>query len=363
MGTFELNSFQININEITSFYESHESEMTESEKDVVSFLLLWFDEKDFIEVKTSGSTGEPKLIKLPKETMRKSAQTTLDFFSLKPGMTALLALPVSYIAGKMMVVRALEGDLRLKSIDVTSDITPFLKSLPEEELIFDFCALIPMQIEKVLANNELKSLNKLRNIIVGGAPLNETTIKALKESQSNIFITYGMTETASHVALKPVSLRSGFENKSVSLNNLFYSLPDIGFTTDQRGCLVIGAPKLINDKIVTNDIVEIFDKNHFIWKGRYDNVINSGGIKLFPEEVERKLSGIIRENYFLTKEPDELLGERMIMVIEGVQPDEKQIISLKESIKKLLGKYEMPKRIVYLTKFSYTENGKIKRVL
>ena len=196
MGTFELNSFQININEITSLYESHESEMTVSEKDVVSFLLLWFDEKDFIEVKTSGSTGEPKLIKLPKETMRKSAQTTLDFFSLKPGMTALLALPVSYIAGKMMVVRALEGDLRLKSIDVTSDITPFLKSLPEEELIFDFCALIPMQIEKVLANNELKSLNKLRNIIVGGAPLNDTTIKALKESQSNIFITYGMTETA-----------------------------------------------------------------------------------------------------------------------------------------------------------------------
>ena len=109
--------------------------------------------------------------------------------------------------------------------------------------------------------------------------------------------------------------------------------------------------------------MEFVVKKHLIWKGRYKNVINSGGIKLFPEEVERKLSGIIRENYFLTKEPDELLGERMIMVIEGVQPDEKQIISLKESIKKLLGKYEMPKRIVYLTKFSYTENGKIKRVL
>jgi len=304
------------------------------EKRISGFLEEWDSGKEFIFSKTSGSTGVPKEIKLPKQAMKLSAQMTGKFFGLGNGGSALLCLPVNFIAGKMMIVRAAELKLKLYCIEPTSKI-----NLDFTDKI-DFAPLTPMQVE-----NSFEELSKIKVLLIGGAPLTDSLREKLFQIQTKSFESYGMTETITHIGLKEIS------------EEFFTILEKVKIRQDERKCLVIQTP-YFEEEIVTNDIVEIKNRNQFKWLGRFDNVINSGGIKLFPEQIEKKLKPFIANEFIVTSLPDEKLGEKLILIIE----DESSKFEVRSSkFEEKLSKFEIPKEIFYLKKFPRTESGKIKR--
>lgn len=308
------------------------NEEEEFQKDTGFFLLDWLDEKDYIITQTSGTTGNPKLIKIKKQAMVNSAIATGDFFKIKPGDSALHCLPSKFIAGKMMFVRAIVLGLKL---DVVS---PNIR-LDNSKKNYDFVAMVPIQVE-----NNFKSLHQIKKLIIGGAQPSTSLVSKLKELKNiGVFETYGMTETITHIAAKEIN------------SDYFEILPGISIEKDERECLIIKAPRITSEKILTNDLVEIISKNKFKWLGRLDNVINSGGVKIFPEQIEKKLEHLIEGRFFIASEEDDKLGNKVILIIES------NPIYINTEIFDVLNKYEKPKKIYFTTKFSETKTGKINR--
>ncbi len=313
------------------------------------FLKQWCGDSDYIEVKTSGSTGNPKTIRLSKRTMINSALATVRYFSLQKADKVLLPLSASYIAGKMMIVRAIVAGLRLDIIPPSSDPLKYINKQ------YDFAPFVPMQLECALRNGSISNISLVKKVIIGGAAVSASLAGKILEYESDIYTTYGMTETASHVAVSKLKI----DGK----DSFYEALPGVLFHTDDRGCLVIEAPDLCDDSLITNDIVEIYDDKHFIWKGRIDNVVNSGGVKLHIESIEAKIDGFINESFFLAGEKDKVLGESLVLVIESQSYCKEAEEILLSQLSSILGKYEMPKRIVYKKEFDKTDSGKVKRNL
>jgi len=335
-------------------------------KDIKLFLELWFNTNTFIEVQTSGSTGKPKAIQLKKEFMVNSAKATGNYFNLPKKTTALLCMPVNYIAGKMMLVRALTLGW---SIDV---VAPTANPLSNSTKEYDFLAMIPLQL-----HNSLKEIHKVKKLIIGGGAVSNALLTEIKYSKTKIFATYGMTETITHIAVKKLN---NFENgiASETKQSHYKTLPNILISKDKRGCLVINAPKISSKKIITNDLVTIISEKEFEWLGRLDTIINSGGIKLIPEQIEKKLAKIITERFFVAGIPNKILGEKLVLVIEKLITEQSQSknkntlksTSLNYQIKeifakikdlKLLSRFEIPKEIYFVKQFSETETRKINR--
>jgi len=331
---FKLNGHYINLEEIFYVAYSFIKEGKLFEQHIGTFLLDWFDEKSYIEVNTSGSTGIPKVIKIEKNAMIESALATGDFFGLVPGNKVLHCLPNNYIAGKMMFVRAFILGLEMKFVDPTSNP---LENICEE---FDFCAMVPLQVKNSLTKLKEKKIKKL---IIGGVKVHKTLEHELVKLPIEIYETYGMTETITHIAAKRIGKKA------------FTVLPNVKVSIDERRCLVVMAEKICSQKIITNDIVQLISDTQFIWEGRYDNVINSGGIKLMPEKIEDKLSTLISMRYFVYGIPDDNLGEKVALCIEG------EPIELEETVFSVLKKYEKPKEIVFISNFKQTITGKILR--
>ncbi|MBT0549817.1 AMP-binding protein [Riemerella anatipestifer] len=312
---------------------------TDFEYQVLNFLEDWYSEKPCVSVKTSGSTGVPKIFEVEKERMKASANMTCDFLGLNRSNKALLCLPVEYISGKMMLVRAMERGLKL--LIKTPSVSP-LEDLDEE---IDFCAMTPLQVEYSLGKVDL-----IKKLIIGGAAVSESLKAKLKGVASHIYETYGMSETLSHIALKQITPNEELDFKP--LQNIF-------LTQDERGCLCIEAPLLTSEKLTTNDLVELKEGGVFSFLGRVDNVINSGGVKIIPEQLEDKLKKIIPNELVFTSVSDAILGEKLVLVIEGKVSQETQ---------KLLGEiaydkpYHAPKEIVFLDEIPRTPNGKVNRV-
>ncbi|MDD3077630.1 MAG: AMP-binding protein [Paludibacter sp.] len=309
------------------------------QKDIYSFLKNWFDDSDVIITHTSGSTGKPKEIPLSKVVMRNSARMTNAFFGLDNTKTALLCLPASYIAGKMMLVRAIVGGFNLITIEPKAN--PFLNI----ETVIDFTAITPYQLN--YSAETLKTAS-VKNIIVGGGHVNSKLEKAAEKISTSLYETYGMTETASHIALRY------FNGKNKS--EYFTALEGVNIAQDERGCLIIHAPHLSENKLTTNDIVEINEENQFKWLGRADSVINSGGIKVFPEQIEKILEEVIEPNYFIFGLPDDILGQKVVLFIETENIDRQKLL---QDISQKLRKYEVPKEIFCIPKFVYSESNKI----
>jgi len=321
------------------------------EKAIGNFLLDWSDAQETIQVNTSGSTGKPKPILLKKEHMVNSALTTGEYFNLKSGNKALLCLSAENIAGKMMLVRAMVMGLHLRCIEPSSRPMELLSKS------FDFCAMVPMQLE-----NSLDKINQIKTVIVGGASVSNALKEKIHDADCQVFETYGMTETITHVAVKRLNnVRPNSHPELVEgvSDSPFKALSGIRFSKDKRDCLVIDAPKITDGPIVTNDVVDLISESEFEWLGRYDNVINSGGLKLFPEQIEAKLSAIISNRFFVTGFPDQKLGQKLVLIVEGkIDTD---LLSEKMAVLSSLGKYQMPKSIYRLLKFLETETGKIRR--
>lgn len=307
--------------------------------DVKSFVREWNDDKPFIEAHTSGSTGEPKAIQLLKRDMLVSAKKTCRFFGIDSESLLGLPLSLSYIAGKMMAVRALTSGADLwceqPSMNPLSDYSTERK--------IDLLSVVPSQIPNLLSSGRV---NCVKNLLIGGAPLSYQSEAQLLNANVRAFCSYGMTETCSHVALREIGTQ------------YYTGLDGISFSTDDRGCLVISLKDFSCGEITTNDIVKLIDGNRFEWVGRYDNVINSGGIKIQPESIERKIADCIPEkNYYITWRESERWGEEIVLIIESAE----EIPHIMEEISTRLSRYETPKAIIYKPCLERTTSGKIKR--
>ena len=312
---------------------------------VVEFLELWYNDADSVQGYTSGSTGAPKPIKLLKSDMRASARLTNHYLGIDSHSTLLLCLSPSYIAGKMMIVRALEARASLLVVEPSS--TP----LQNLDTSITLAAMVPMQVSETLQQKDgAAQLSRIEQLLIGGAPVLPALENRLKTLTTHTYITYGMTETVSHVALR----RPG--------DDCYDAIGDVSFEVDKRGCLVIDAPQLSERRFVTNDMVSLDSERRFRWLGRYDNVIMSGGLKFCAEELEKKITSVIPSRYYITAAPDERLGQHIVLVIESLPYNPVQEEKLREQLSQILSRYEMPREIKYMSRFEETYSGKIKRL-
>jgi len=319
------------------------------EKYLFGFILEWLNEKDEIQVKTSGSTGKPKSILLKKQHMINSAEATALALNLKTGQIALLALSAEYIAGKMMVVRAMVLGLNLIAVE------PSRNPLENLKKDIDFTALVPLQLSNILESKKtLNQLQKIKNVIIGGGTLDEKFIKEIAKFSNDFYASYGMTETCTHIALRKLN----GEDQDL----YFKTLPGVKISTDHRSCLVIDAPHLSDNLLITNDLATLYSESEFLIKGRFDNIITSGGIKISPEVVEDKLRKIIKENFLITSIVDSKLGEKIILLIESDQSNLNALYELWALIESVLSPFEIPKQIDFIKPFNYTASGKIDRL-
>lgn len=308
------------------------------EQAIADFMLTFLDETSVVELTTSGSTGTPKPIQLKKKHMLASAQATADFFDIKAGTHALLCMPARFVAGKMMLVRAMLMGWHLDAIEPS-------KNALESDKTYDFVAMTPYQVY-----HSFSDLEKAKLILVGGGALDTEMEEKIQNLSTRFYASYGMTETSSHVALRPINGKDKSE--------VYKAISNVSFSTDERSCLVIHAPKVCDEILTTNDVVDLLSSTSFIWKGRFDSVINSGGVKIHPEEVEKKLSKVLSENFFISYLPDAELGNKVILIVESDK------VIQNEKLQKAfttLEKYEVPKQVFYTSKFEWTDTGKIQR--
>lgn len=301
------------------------------------FLMDWLSDEEHITLHTSGSTGKPKEIQMPKTAMYASAVRTAAFFNLSEGDSALLCLPIRYIAGKMMLVRALVLGLHL-------DIIPPKTKIPIEKN-YTFAALIPLQV-----NASFDVLGRFKTILIGGAPIPTDLRKRISKKYKHCIETYGMTETLTHVATRVVS----------DAVIPFRAMPGIGIATDENDCLVLEVPYVPLSPIVTQDVVRREGDDAFSLLGRRDWVINSGGMKIFPEALEEVLTPFIKFPFFFTALPDAYLGEKLVLLAEAPTTEKAAIMAISQQH---LGanKHHVPKQVICLDAFMRTHSGKLDR--
>jgi O-succinylbenzoic acid--CoA ligase len=343
---FKFQGTHFSINDLNDVAYSLIKEGDKEERLIGDFLMDWVSPHDSLILKTSGSTGKAKSIRVTKQAMVNSALRSADYFGLRAGQTALLCLSGSHIAAKMMLVRAMVIGLSLDTVDPSSSPLSGLNRS------YDLCSMVPLQLEK-----SIKHLSSIHTLLVGGAPLSPELKLKLQKSPARIFETYGMTETCSHIAVSPVNGTA--KGQSDQLEMPFETLPGITVSTDNRDCLVINAPDLGVDNLVTNDLVDLISEREFNWLGRWDNIINSGGVKLIPEVIEAKLKPHIEKKFIVLGKPDKSLGEKLILAIEG-EGVPAQILKDISDVN-TLDKYEIPKEVHFISRFKISESGKLDR--
>jgi len=307
------------------------------EKDVLSYCHYLFDSSALVSIQTSGSTGTPKVLEFQKSALIQSATATNDFFGLNSESTALLSLPLAYVAAKLMVVRAIIGEFNLLTVSPRSNP---LKHLSEA---ISFVPLTPHQVKTILAESP-ESFGKVDTVLLGGGSVSAELSNQLLKSNSTFYAGFGMAETLTHFALSEMH----------GEKELIYKvLPGVRINPDERGCLVINRPGITNGDLVTNDLIELTHEG-FRWLGRIDNLINSGGVKIIPEEVEKLLKPEIDSRFFVAGIPDAILGQKAVLFVEG-----EEALDLDEI--KFAQAYQKPKQIIRLKNFLYTSSGKIRR--
>ena len=318
---------------------------------VTSFLERWFSDTTSFEIPTSGSTGRPKLITVSKDDVKRSAEYTINFLGLKQGMSILHCLPLDFVAGKLMLVRSLIGDLNCYMIKPT--VNPLLEFNHE----VDFIAITPHQLHSILSNPISKErLNKIKVVIIGGSAINENDRKVINTMAPESFLTYGMTETLTHIAMSRLSGK-------VKSDDFKLIHSDFSIRVNDTGQLMIECPYKHTTMIESNDVVEITGHDSFILKGRVDNVINSGGIKIHPEEVESILSASMTRPFFIAGTANESLGEEATLFVESIDSDKVKKADLEELLGQVkMNHLERPRKVIILPQFVYTDNGKINRI-
>lgn len=312
---------------------------------IESFRKEWFDSSDTIETSTSGTTSGGKPVSLSKGDMAISARATLDYLKLwNPFQTFVMTISPAYIGGKMMIVRAILSGARL--VAVPPAINP-LEALPADVSRIHLLAIVPAQVDNLVECSRSVTID---NVIIGGAPLPPAAERKLLETMAdtNIYVTYGMTETSSHVALRRLGDR------------LYHAMPGVSFSLSVDGCLTISHEKASWSPLVTRDMAELHSTREMKWLGRADNLINTGGLKVNPEELEAMIQPAMGDTpYFITSMPHPQWGEAIVLVVESQQSVD--VDRIKTELAKLMPHKFLPKRIVTSAQFRRTPTGKIIR--
>jgi O-succinylbenzoic acid--CoA ligase len=325
------------------------------EQKTLDFCHDWLNGKTEFQIQTSGSTGTPKIISFTRSQLQASANLTEEALQLKPGYNALVCLDAKYIAGQMMLVRCFVTGMNIFAVEPSAN--PF--ATVSKEIKIDFTALVPYQVQAILESEEKFRFNEMKTVIIGGALLSKSIQESLENFSCDFYATYGMTESISHIALQKLN--------GVDKQNNFFPLRSIEIEKDERGCLSIKAPHVSKQPIITNDLVTIHPDQSFQVLGRWDNIINSGGVKISSEKVEARISEIFSQHkinapFFIGSWPDEKLGQQLILVVESTPwlPAVKNKLMIE--IKNVVDKFENPKEIYFVGQFLRTETGKIKRI-
>lgn len=305
------------------------------------FVSDWQSDSPTLLVHTSGSTGKPKPMLVEKRRMEASARITCGLLGLRAGDTALLCMPLDFIAGKMVVVRSLVWGLRLVAVEPSGHP---LKGLTESPT---FAAMVPMQVYNSLkVEEERRLLRDIKHLIIGGGAINRDMAEALRGFPNAVWSTYGMTETLSHIALRRLS--------GAEASEWYEPFDGVGVTTNADGCLVIDAPAVCAQPLVTNDIAEVApDGRRFRIRGRRDNVVCSGGLKLQIEEMEARLQPHLNVPYMISKRPDDKFGEAVVLL--AVTDD---MESVREVCRKHMPRYEQPRYFLAVSELPMTPTGK-----
>jgi o-succinylbenzoate---CoA ligase len=327
------------------------------QKKTIDFCKQWLQGNSKFELTSSGSTGIPKPITLSRTQIEYSAIQTKEALGLNNQDRALVCLNTEYIGGKMMLVRAIMFDWDIYIMEPTAHP---LNSLDTVQTSFDFFSFVPLQLQTILEEAQEKhllTLNQAKCILLGGAAVGHYLEKLIANYlKIPVYLSYGMTETASHIALKKIG---GSE--------IFHVIGDAKIGLDSKDCLQIQGTITEGMLLQTNDVIALIDEKRFVYKGRVDNIINSGGLKIFTETLETEIEGIfltlgIHERFFIFKKPDDLLGEQVALLIEGVwtKNEEKEVLDqLKKSLK---NKYHVPRAVEYTSAFLETATQKIDRI-
>lgn len=298
---------------------------------------------------SSGTTGPPKRFTIPRRDLVMSARLTAAAFNLKPRDRVLHCLPCDFIAGKMMLVRAFALGLDIHFIDPRGSVLGNLKVDDR----FRFAAMVPLQLHRAMQEDRARVERQFDTILLGGGPVSEAMIEDLRDLRTHVVLSYGSTETVTHVALRQLNGRDAMEH--------FTAIGDCHFGRDPRGCLVVYTPHLSVKQHVTNDLVELIDDRHFRWLGRHDNVILSGGKKIFPEQLEARTAGLIPYPHYFSAIPDPVLGQAVLLVLETERPQEEVMPEVLEKIMSALHPHEWPRRVQALRRIRRTDTGKIIR--
>jgi o-succinylbenzoate---CoA ligase len=337
---------------------------------VLKFKKLWSSGQDSFTIQTSGSTGIPKEITLHREQLLASAKMTAKAFDLQEGDTAFCCLNIDYIAGMMMLVRAFEIGMDLLVVEPKSN--PFVGIEKHLYLLNanrgrNFFAFVPLQIQTIFEETPVlgEILNSAKAIIIGGASLNESVLGKMQKIYRPIYATYGMTETITHIAIKRLN--------GSTKDDFFNTLDGVDIKLNENSCLMIKSKVVGNEWITTNDVVEIINGSSFVLHGRIDNVINSGGVKIQLEKIEKIGEEILRKmqiekQFYIYSLPDEKLGERLILVLENTVENLSQAtidgikIDILKAFKENLPKFEVPKEVFFVEKMIETPTGKIDKI-
>jgi O-succinylbenzoic acid--CoA ligase len=323
------------------------------EESTFSFLAAWLSSENQFTTKTSGSTGEPKAISFSRAQMIASANASAKALGLTSSMTSLICIDTRYIGGKMMLVRSIEYGMKILAVEPSA--SP-LQKIPVDHCV-NFAAFVPYQIYSMLESKHPHLLDTIDIGIIGGAPLNDDAVAKLQHYGSSFYMTYGMTETISHVALRKLN--------GNNMSRSFHFVEGVHGRSDDRGCLLIEC-EYLPESVTTNDLVLFINDDEFLLDGRYDNMINTGGVKVQPEKVEAALCSTLKEagveKYFIAGLPHEKLGSVVTLVIESKEPISPALEKKFPEIFSRLSPYERPRQISTSTSFSFTESGKINRV-
>ncbi|HMG92968.1 MAG TPA: AMP-binding protein [Chryseolinea sp.] len=348
-GSIVVNGKEISIDSILN---GTAGAVLDFEQTTFTFIADWLSGRENFLQNTSGSTGDPRPIVIKRSQMIASASLSIGALGLSQGYNALLCISPEYIGGKMMLVRSLMAGMKIIATTPTSN--PF-NSLPENIQV-DFAAMVPYQIHEIVQSAAASKFDDVKKIIIGGATLDRQTEARLQGYRCIFYSTFGMTETVSHIALRQLN--------GLEASDSYRALPGIKISTDERSCLQIEWDQL-GEKVITNDIVEIISNDTFRWVGRWDNVINTGGVKVIPEKLEEDIYKIfnalgIPNAFFVGSVTDAGLGNKVALFVEGLL-EEDVIEKIKIRMVHVMSKMEVPKHVILVKSFALTENGKINR--
>lgn len=329
--------------------------MTAFEARTFELIHDWLNGRETFQINTSGSTGQPKPIAIHRDQMIMSSKLSGEALGLRPGFDSLICIDTRFIGGTMMIIRSLVLNLYIQAVEPNA--LPLLQ-VPDGQCV-KFAAFVPYQVHAMLELNRPQILNNVETMIIGGAALHPEDRSRLQNHPGKCFAAYGMTETLSHIALQRLN--------GPSAPDYFQTLPSIEISTDERECLVIKAPYL-RGPVITNDCVELINNRQFRWKGRFDNVINTGGIKVSPEQIEASIQKVfsalkIPHRFFVHSVPDRKLGARMVLVLETAGEPSLAVNEAMNTLEDIHGKHQTPRELHLAPSFTETTTGKINRLL